>query len=179
VYTIGHSTRTLDDFVALLHAHGVTQLADVRSIPRSRRHPHFAGEALLEALPAAGVTYRHFRELGGMRKLRVDSSNTAWHHPGFRGYADYMETPAFASALEDLMLWVEPGDPERVALHTATAIMCAEAVWWRCHRQLISDALVARGVEVRHIVSTAAPKAHTLTNFARVTDRRVTYPGLI
>jgi uncharacterized protein (DUF488 family) len=155
--------------VALLHAHGITQLGDVRSIPRSRRHPHFSDVALSQSLPAAGIAYRHFRALGGMRKPRADSSNTAWQHPAFRGYADYMETAEFANTLEELMAWAA----------APTAIMCAEAVWWRCHRQLISDALVARDVEVRHILSTAEPKAHTLTNFARVTDRRVTYPGLI
>jgi uncharacterized protein (DUF488 family) len=155
--------------VALLHAHGITQLGDVRSIPRSRRHPHFSDVALSQSLPAAGIAYRHFKALGGMRKPRADSSNTAWQHPAFRGYADYMETAEFANTLEELMTWaVAP-----------TAIMCAEAVWWRCHRQLISDALVARDVEVRHILSTAEPEAHTLTNFARVADRRVTYPGLI
>jgi uncharacterized protein (DUF488 family) len=169
IHTIGHSTRALDEFIALLSVHGVTQLADVRSFPRSRRHPHFSDTALAQSLPAAGIAYRHVRGLGGMRKPRADSCNTAWQHPGFRGYADYMETPEFVSALEELLAWGA----------RRTTIMCAEAVWWQCHRQLIADALVAREVEVRHIVSAAPPKVHTLTNFARVTERRVTYPGLI
>jgi uncharacterized protein (DUF488 family) len=170
VYTIGHSTRPLDDFVALLKAHGVVQLADVRTIPKSRRHPHFAREALSKSLPAAGIRYRHFPGLGGLRKPLIDSDNRGWRHPSFRGYADYMQTAAFAEALDDLVAWSTEG---------STAIMCAEAVWWQCHRQLIADALVARGVETRHITSAKAAGAHTLTSFARVDGTRVTYPGLI
>jgi uncharacterized protein (DUF488 family) len=170
VYTIGHSTRALDVFVALLHAHGVTQLADVRTVPKSRRHPHFAQEALSESLPAAGIRYRHFPGLGGLRKPAADSHNTGWKHAGFRGYADYMQTPAFTAALDELIAW---------SREAPTAVMCAEAVWWSCHRQLIADALVARGVDVRHITSPAAAGAHTLTSFARVDRERVTYPGLI
>jgi uncharacterized protein (DUF488 family) len=170
VYTIGHSTRTLDEFIALLRAHGVTQLADVRTIPKSRRHPHFAQDALSWSLPAAGIAYRHAAELGGLRKPRADSTNMAWRHEGFRGYADYMATPEFERALDAL------GDWSREA---PTAVMCAEALWWRCHRQLIADALVARGVAVRHIMSAGAAAEHTLTEFARVNGTCVTYPGLI
>jgi uncharacterized protein (DUF488 family) len=170
IYTIGHSTRSLDEFVALLHAHGVTRLADVRTIPRSRHHPHFASDALAMSLPERGVVYRHFPDLGGLRKPRPDSPNSAWRHEGFRGYADYMQTPAFDSALDELIEW---GNEARVA------VMCAEAVWWRCHRQLIADALVARDIEVRHITSAAAAAAHTLTDFARVVDAKVSYPGLV
>jgi uncharacterized protein (DUF488 family) len=170
VYTIGHSTRPLGDFVALLQAHGVTQLADVRTIPKSRRHPHFAGDALTVSLPAEGIAYRHFPGLGGLRKPSPDSHNSGWRHAGFRGYADYMETPAFTAALEELVGWSQ----ERV-----TAVMCAEAVWWQCHRQLIADALVARSIEVRHIISAKPASPHTLTSFARVDGRRITYPGLI
>jgi uncharacterized protein (DUF488 family) len=169
IFTIGHSTRPLDEFVALLARNGVTQLADVRTVPKSRRHPQFVRETLAESLPRAGVAYRHFPGLGGLRKPRPDSGNTAWRNESFRGYADYLQTPPFALALDELLAWAGP----------PTAIMCAEAVWWQCHRQLIADALVARGIEVRHIVSTAAPEPHKLTDFARVAGTRVTYPGLI
>jgi len=169
VFTIGHSTRPLDDFIALLAGNGVIQLADVRTVPKSRRHQQFVREALAESLPRAGIAYRHFPGLGGLRKPRQDSANTAWRNDSFRGYADYMETAPFVRALEELIAWA--GRP--------TAIMCAEAVWWQCHRQLVADALVARGVEVRHIVSAAAPQAHKLTEFARVEGTHVTYPGLV
>jgi uncharacterized protein (DUF488 family) len=170
IYTIGHSTRSLDDFLALLRVHRISQLADVRTVPKSRRHPHFAGEALARSLPEASVAYRHFAALGGLRKPRKDSQNTAWRHESFRGYADHMETPAFQRALDDLMAW-SGGAP--------TVVMCAEAVWWQCHRQLIADALVARAVEVRHIMSAGPAPLHTLTAFARVHDGRLTYPGLV
>jgi uncharacterized protein (DUF488 family) len=145
------------------------QLADIRTVPRSRRHPQFVREALAGSLPPAGMDYRHFPGLGGLRKPRPDSTNTAWRNEGFRGYADYMQTATFAQALDDLVQWAAQ----------PTAIMCAEAVWWQCHRQLIADALVARGVEVRHIISTAPPERHRLTDFARVEGARVTYPGLV
>jgi uncharacterized protein (DUF488 family) len=169
IFTIGHSTRPLDDFVALLARNGVTQLADVRTVPKSRRHPQFVREALAGSLPGAGIAYRHIPGLGGLRKPRPDSANTAWRNQSFRGYADYMQTLPFAHALEELHAWaVRP-----------TAVMCAEAVWWQCHRQLIADALVARGIEVRHIVSAAAPEPHKLTEFARVEGTRVAYPGLV
>ena len=170
IFTIGHSTRALDDFLALLHAHAVTQLADVRTIPKSRRHPHFSKDALSASLPAAGITYRHFAELGGLRKPRADSANTAWRHEGFRGYADYMETPAFTQALDDPVGWSQEAQ---------TAVMCAEAVWWQCHRRLIADALLVRGTEVRHIMSPAAAAPHELTEFARVDGARLRYPGLL
>jgi uncharacterized protein (DUF488 family) len=170
IYTIGHSTRPLEDFIALLRAHGVAQLVDIRSIPRSRRHPHFSSEALSASLAKQGILYRHSPALGGMRKPRRDSRNTAWRVEGFRGYADYMETEAFQAALDDLVA---------LAGQAPTAIMCAEAVWWRCHRQLVADALVARGIEVRHITSASAAPAHALTDFAQVEDRRVTYRSLI
>jgi uncharacterized protein (DUF488 family) len=169
IYTIGHSTRALDEFIALLRAHRVMQLADVRTVPRSRRHPHFARESLALALPRAGIAYRHFADLGGLRKPRRDSRNTGWRNQSFRGYADHMETPAFQRALEELTAWAD----------TPTAIMCAEAVWWQCHRQLIADALVARDVDVRHIMTATSAPAHSLTAFGRVEDGRVTYPGLI
>jgi uncharacterized protein (DUF488 family) len=170
VYTIGHSTRPIEAFIALLQAHGVAQLADVRTIPKSRRHPHFAQESLSVSLPAAGITYRHFPGLGGLRKPAADSSNGGWRHAGFRGYADYMQTSAFTGSLVDLIEWSKAAP---------TAVMCAEAVWWQCHRQLIADALVARGIDVRHITSPKAAAAHALTSFARVDRGHVSYPGLV
>ena len=170
ICTIGHSVRPLDEFLALLRAHRVAQLVDVRTVPRSRRHPHFSREALEAALRAARVTYRHMPALGGLRKPRRNSRNTVWRVEGFRGYADYMETPEFDRALDDLTTW---------AARKPTVIMCAEAVWWRCHRQLIADALVARGIEVRHISSETSAPAHTLTAFARLIDKKVSYSGLL
>jgi uncharacterized protein (DUF488 family) len=163
IFTIGHSTRTLEEFVSLLKAHGIKQLADIRGVPRSRRHPHFSGDALSQSLPSVAVAYRHFKALGGLRKPRLESQNTAWRNEGFRGYADYMETPAFAAALDDLVSY---------GSHAPTAIMCAEAVWWRCHRQILADALVARGIEVRHITSASAAPLHALMDFARVEAER-------
>jgi uncharacterized protein (DUF488 family) len=170
IYTIGHSTRSLEDFLALLRAHRISQLADVRTVPKSRRHPHFGGGALARSLPEANVAYRHLAALGGLRKPRKDSRNTAWRHESFRGYADHMETPAFQLALDDLMAWSGAAP---------TVVMCAEALWWQCHRQLIADALVARAVEVRHIMSAGPAPLHALTAFARTDDGRVTYPGLV
>jgi uncharacterized protein (DUF488 family) len=175
IYTVGHSTRPLDEFIALLRAHGIGQLVDIRSIPRSRRHPHFSSDALSASLHDAGIIYRHSPALGGMRKPRSDSRNTAWRVEGFRGYADYMETEAFRAALDGLVAF---------ARDAPTAIMCAEAVWWRCHRQLVADALVARGIEVRHIMAMPGPAGaaapeHTLTAFAQVASATVTYRRLI
>jgi len=178
IATIGHSTRSLDEFAGLLRAHGITGLADIRTVPKSRRHPHFSAEALSVSLPQIGVSYRHFAGLGGLRKPRRDSRNSAWRHEGFRGYADYMETEAFREALADLVAWggraTPSGSPEN-----RIAIMCAEAVWWRCHRQLTADALVARGIDVCHITGTGPATAHKLTDFARVVDGQVHYPGLV
>jgi uncharacterized protein (DUF488 family) len=198
IYTIGHSTRPLAVFVDLLRAHGITKLADVRTVPKSRRHPHFAADALARSLREAGVAYRHMPALGGLRKPRADSRNTAWRHDGFRGYADHMETAAFQEAIDELMAWAggdeRPGADQRPVPAPAgtkeaaarileapgrVAIMCAEAVWWRCHRQLIADALVVRGVAVRHIMSPTSAPTHTLTDFARIENGRVVYPGLI
>jgi uncharacterized protein (DUF488 family) len=170
IFTIGHSTRRLEDFIDLLDVHGIKQLVDIRSMPRSRRHPHFSSDALAESLARAGIIYRHNPALGGMRKPRGDSRNTAWRVQGFRGYADYMETKPFREALDGLMA---------LANGVPTAIMCAEAVWWQCHRQLVADALVARGVEVRHIMSPTAAPVHTLTDFAQIVDGWVSYRRLI
>jgi uncharacterized protein (DUF488 family) len=170
IYTIGHSTRSLAEFRALLDAHEIRQVADIRTVPKSKRHPHFAGAALEQSLVAAGIGYRHFPGLGGLRKPRRDSRNGGWRNESFRGYADHMETDEFRRALDQLIAWSA----------RRTAIMCAEAVWWRCHRQLVADALVARGIEVRHIVSGASAPAHTLTEFARTgANGQVSYPALL
>jgi uncharacterized protein (DUF488 family) len=170
IWTIGHSTRPLDLFLDLLRSHGVACVADVRTVPRSRRHPHFSREALQQSLPEAAIRYVHFADLGGLRKPRGDSGNLGWRHPSFRGYADYMQTPAFQEAV---------GRLEALAATIPTTVMCAEAVWWQCHRQLIADALVARGHVVRHIMSRESAPPHVLTSFARVIDGRVDYPGLL
>src|SRR6266704_776419 len=146
IYTIGHSTRELGEFLDLLAAHRVTQVVDVRRYPASRRHPHFAHEALAAALEAVGVAYHHEPELGGRRTARRDSTNTAWRSASFRGYADYMETSGFEEAVTRL---------RELARARPTAVLCAEAVPWRCHRQLIADALVARGEDVSHILGAA------------------------
>jgi uncharacterized protein (DUF488 family) len=172
ILTVGHSTRPLAELLGLLAAHDVSRLADVRTIPRSRRHPHFSAEALARSLPDAAVAYRHFPALGGLRTPRPDSVNTAWRHAGFRGYADYMQTPAFDEALNELLAWA-------AAPEARVAVMCAEGVWWRCHRRLIADALVARGVDVAHIMTAAAPSVHTITEFAQRAGGRLTYPGLV
>jgi uncharacterized protein (DUF488 family) len=166
IWTVGHSVRPLADFLALLEAHGIAQLADVRTVPRSRRHPHFSRELLAQSLADAGIAYRHMAELGGLRKPRRDSVNTAWRVEGFRGYADYMETPEFDRAVDGLVEWAANGP---------TAVMCAESVWWRCHRKLIADALVARGIDVRHISTKTSAPAHTLTPFARLNGTSVRY----
>lgn len=166
--TIGHSTRALEDFLALLEAHGVQQLVDVRTAPRSRHNPQFNRETLPDALGSAGIGYTHMPELGGLRRPWRDSPNTGWRTPGFRGFADYMQTPDFEAALGKLI---------EMAAHHRTAIMCAEAVPWRCHRSIISDALVVRGVPVEHILNAGSAHPHALTPFARVEGTHVTYPS--
>jgi uncharacterized protein (DUF488 family) len=190
IYTVGHSTRPSEEFIGLIRAHRIDQLADIRAVPRSQRHPHFSADALSRSLSSIGVGYRHFRALGGLRKPRPDSPNGVWHNPGFRGYADYMETDAFVRALDELVRWAGLGAPGQEGAAQAasapgarralpTVVMCAEAVWWRCHRQLLADALTARGIPVAHITSTAPPIRHTLTEFARVVDGGVSYRRLI
>jgi uncharacterized protein (DUF488 family) len=171
IWTIGHSTRSIDDFLELLRVNQITRLADIRTIPQSRRHPHFSRPALETRLRAEGLTYRHFPDLGGLRKPRPDSSNGGWQNQSFRGYADHMLTASFSTGLDELMRFGEPG---------RTTVMCAEAVWWRCHRMLVSDALTARGVAVEHILAESKTQPHKLTPFARVReDGRVWYPGLV
>jgi uncharacterized protein (DUF488 family) len=167
LFTIGHSTRGADDFVALLGAHGVRRLVDVRTIPRSRHNPQFNSEALAQTLAGAGIGYLHMPSLGGLRKPRRDSINSGWRNDSFRGYADYMQTPEFAAALDELVA---------LAADAPTAIMCAEAVPWRCHRSLVADALLARGIAASEIVSETRTTPHKLTPFARVDGARVTYP---
>ncbi|HJR70554.1 MAG TPA: DUF488 domain-containing protein [Gammaproteobacteria bacterium] len=169
VYTVGHSTLPIERFLAVLRAHGIERVADVRTVPRSRRNPQFNADALAESLRAAGIEYAPLRELGGLRKPRADSPNAGWRNDAFRGYADYMQTPEFARGLERLL---ELGRERR------TAIMCAEAVPWRCHRSLVADALAVRGVPVVEILGEAERRAHTLTPFARVQGTTITYPPM-
>lgn len=169
LFTVGHSTRTEDEFIALLKAHGIARLVDVRRYPGSRRHPHFSREALAVTLPRHGIAYEHAPALGGRRTPAGDSVNTAWRSASFRAYADYMGTPEFEAALTRLL---EGADT------AATTIMCAEAVPWRCHRQLIADVLVARGHEVRNILSVERAEPHRLNPDARIgPDGMVTYPA--
>lgn len=171
IWTIGHSTRTQDDFLALLAAHRIDAIADVRRFPMSRRHPHFNTDVMPIWLEARGVAYRHFVDLGGRRSARGDSINTGLRHASFRGYADYMATPAFENALDALLAW---------AGARRAAVMCAEAVYWQCHRSLLADALAARAIDVRHILDAASVRAHKLHPMARVEDKKtVIYPGLL
>jgi uncharacterized protein (DUF488 family) len=168
IYAIGHSTRTLEQFIEILKAHEITLLADIRTIPKSRHNPQFNEESLSRELPQAGIAYRHLKELGGLRHASKGSINTGWENAGFRGYADYMQTREFVGALRDLM---------RLARGERVAIMCAEGNPFRCHRSLVADALTVRGVRVLHISSRQRAREHTLTPFAKVDGTRVTYPG--
>ena len=169
IYTIGHSTRPQAELIELLHHYEVATLADVRTIPRSRHTPQFNREVLAEALPAAGIAYVHLPLLGGLRHGLGDASpNTGWRNESFRAYADYMQTAEFAEGLEQLRA-LTPAGP--------VALMCAEAVPWRCHRSLIADALTIRGVAVREIWSDTRTEIHKLTPFARVDGLRITYPA--
>jgi len=169
VFTIGHSTRSIEEFVQLLEAHGVERLIDIRTVPRSRTNPQFNRDTLPASLKNAGIEYLHMPELGGLRHARPDSPNTAWRNDSFRGYADYMQTPEFAEAIERLM---------EIGARKQVAIMCAEAVPWRCHRSLVADALTARGISVQDILTATRRQLHKLTPFARVEGTRVWYPGL-
>jgi uncharacterized protein (DUF488 family) len=170
IHTIGHSTRPAAAFLELLRAHDIVRLADIRAVPRSRRHPQFDRAALEASLGLHGVAYRHFPALGGRRVPAAGSVNTAWRESAFRGYADYMQTPPFAEAVDELV---------RFAGAEPTAVMCAEATWWTCHRRLLADALLVRGISVLHIASAAGPKLHELSQFARVDRHALTYPGLL
>ena len=168
VLTVGHSTRPLEEFEALLLAHDVKQLVDVRTIPRSLHNPQFNGDRLPGVLSKAGIRYRHMPGLGGLRHARHDSINSGWHNASFRGFADYMQTPDFEGALDELI---------RIAQTRRSAIMCAEAVPWRCHRSMIADALLVRGISVAEITSRTRTRPHTLTPWACVKRKRLTYPA--
>jgi hypothetical protein len=168
VLTVGHSTRPLGEFIELLKAHSVARLVDVRTVPRSRHNPQFNRDTFPAALRLAGIGYTHAAGLGGLRRARPDSPNQGWRNVSFRGYADYMQTVEFARSLEEL---VDLAERERVAL------MCAEAVPWRCHRSLIADALTVRGIHVQEIIGDADCRAHALTAFAKVDGTTITYPA--
>jgi len=169
LWTIGHSTRTFDQLLELLRGCEIKILVDVRHFPGSRRLPHFNKPALHDALAAAGIRYVHLVELGGRRAARPDSKNLAWRNPSFQGYADYMETPAFRDGIERLL---------ELARQGRTAIMCSEAVWWRCHRGMIADALKAQGVRVFHILGVGKTQEHPFTSAARLVDGRLSYTGI-
>lgn len=168
IFTIGHSNRSIGDFIALLKSHGVKRLVDVRTIPKSRHNPQFNRDSLAISLRRAHIAYTHLAKLGGLRHARADSVNIGWNNASFRGFADYMQTPEFAAALARL---------EKLARTKHCAIMCAEAVPWRCHRSLIADALTVRGHAVRHIMTPALANSHKLTPFARVRGTQITYPA--
>jgi uncharacterized protein (DUF488 family) len=168
LYTIGHSTRTLEEFLDLLQAHGIQELVDVRTIPQSRRYPHFGKDTLAVALKVAGIVYTHLPQLGGLRHTTKDSVNTGWRNLSFRGYADYMATNAFEEGLQAL---------KAIAEQRISAIMCAEAVPWRCHRSLIADALTEQGWRVLHISSKTTAKPHEFTPFLTVQNGKLIYPA--
>ncbi|MFI5348747.1 MAG: DUF488 family protein [Elusimicrobiota bacterium] len=168
LFTFGHSTRDLAEFMIILRAHGIRQLVDVRTIPRSRHNPQFNKGALGRLLRARRINYRHMKDLGGLRRARMDSTlNAGWRNASFRGYADYMQTVEFDAALTKLV---------SIAAKKPAVIMCAEAVPWRCHRSMIADALTAKGFSVRHIMSPAAARLHKLNPMARFRRGRVVYP---
>jgi uncharacterized protein (DUF488 family) len=167
IWTIGHSTRTIDTFISLLEENGIKLVADVRSLPGSKRYPQFNREILAKSLMEHGIHYEHFPELGGRRKAKPDSRNTAWQNASFRGYADYMETEEFRKGVERLL--------DLAADAGATAMMCAEAVWWRCHRSLISDYLKTHGIEVAHIVDANKAELHPYTSAARIVNGKLSY----
>lgn len=169
IWTIGHSTHPIEEFVAILNANGIGQLVDIRTVPRSRHNPQFEQAALREALTGHGIAYSYCKDLGGLRPKAKESVNPGWRNQSFRNYADYMQTVQFASAVDDLVVLAE---------QAPTAIMCAEAVPWRCHRSLVGDALLVRGVEVVDIMSARNTKPHTLTSFAVVDGTAVTYPAV-
>jgi uncharacterized protein (DUF488 family) len=169
IFTVGHSTRPIADFIRLLQAHGVERLVDVRTVPKSRFNPQFGREQLATSLAASGIHYTHMPGLGGLRRPRPDSTNTGWRNASFRGYADYMQTPEFEQSLARV---IALADTERIVL------MCAESVPWRCHRSLIADTLIVRGIDALEIASATSARPHTLTPFAHVDGTTVKYPGL-
>jgi len=167
IFTLGHSTLRIEAFLALLQAYGIERLVDIRTIPRSRHNPQFNDTALAGSLKARHLQYAHLKALGGLRRPRKDSPNTGWRDGGFRGFADYMQTEEFRGALAALI---------GLSRENRVAIMCAEAVPWRCHRSLVADALIVRGVPVVEILSESSYRMHELTPFARVDGVRITYP---
>ena len=169
IWTIGHSTRTIEEFIGALQANGIKLVADVRLLPGSKRYPQFNREELARSLSQAGIGYEHFAKLGGRRKARKDSCNTAWRNESFRGYADHMETAEFANGIARLQQMADRDG--------ATAIMCAEAAWWKCHRSLIADYLKALGVEVIHIIDASKADPHPFTSAARIVDGKLDYAG--
>ena len=168
VMTIGHSTRTLEEFIDLLQTHGASCVVDVRTVPRSRHNPQFNKASLPEPLKNAGLGYVHLPGLGGLRHAKPDSLNMGWRNTSFRGYADYMQTPEFAQSLDELI---------QLANQDQIVLMCAEAVPWRCHRSLIADALLVRGIRTEDIMSPTRRQAHALTPFAKVQGIAITYPA--
>ena len=167
IMTVGHSTHTIEEFVGLLQAHGATCVVDVRTVPRSRHNPQFDKASLPQSLKKAGLGYVHMPGLGGLRRAKLDSPNEGWRNASFRGYADYMQTPEFSQSLDELI---------RVANQDRVVLMCAEAVPWRCHRSLIADALLVRGIRTEDIVSATRRRVHALTPFANVRGAAITYP---
>lgn len=166
IWTVGHSTRTLAEFLELLTVNDIEAVADVRSYPGSRRYPQFNAEALSESLAQIGIDYKPFKQLGGRRRSRPDSTNTVWRSAAFRGYADYMDTAEFREGIETLL---------NLARKKRTAIMCAKAVWWRCHRSMISDYLKAAGVIVEHIMDADKNTIHPFTSAARIESGKLVY----
>jgi uncharacterized protein (DUF488 family) len=171
IYAIGHSTHPLDHFIKLVKAHGIHMVCDVRTVPRSRHVPQFNKDSLETALPAQGLGYRHFPQLGGLRKPSRNSVNLGWRNASFRGFADYMQTDQFKDGLQKLIELSEEEGP--------VVMMCAEALPWRCHRSLIADALLAQGIHALQLDNRGHATPHTLTSFASVKDGKVTYPGVI
>lgn len=167
IYTIGHSTHPIDEFIGILKAYDIETLVDIRTVPRSRHNPQFSQEALAEALEASDIRYHYMKDLGGLRHTKKDSPNQGWHNLSFRGYADYMQTVEFRQALDELIA---------LGKRSRTAIMCAEAVPWRCHRSLVGDALLVRGIAVEDIMSEHKSSPHKLTKFAQVNGDRILYP---
>lgn len=170
VWTIGHSTRSIEEFIAILKSFDLHVLVDVRTFPGSRRYPHFNKERLSESLAEVGIEYQHFPELGGRRRAKPDSLNMAWRNESFRGYADYMETDDFGKGIERLF---------EIAQARRTVVMCAEAVWWRCHRSLISDYLKVREVNVAHVIAANKSEEHPFTSAAQIIDGELSYRGVL
>lgn len=166
VWTIGHSTHPFDEFLSMLHSFNIEMIADIRSYPGSRKFPQFNKEVLEVSLPKEKIQYVHLKKLGGRRKVNPESKNTSWRHPAFRGYADYMETKAFQEGLEEL---------KKIASQKRTAYMCSEAVWWRCHRSMVSDALKAQGWKVMHIMGIDKEQEHPYTSPAKIKGNRLSY----